>query len=344
MEINQIIDFVGKRNVAVYGAGILGQALTEILHKYGVSVMRYVVSEEQNIKNSYQNGIPVQSLSVWRKGYDKENDCLLISLSEYYRTDIEKLLVENGIVEYLWVDRDLFPAIIRELRPVISNDMLVRIEPVSRAFGCERGKPIDRYYIEKFLRVEAPKFQYAKTILEVGEDTYSKKFFPEARIYDILDYRTGMDLTEIDTLPKSQYDVFICTQVFNFIYDVKAAIKGAYYLLKDRGVMLATVMGPVAQVSTNDMRRWGDYWRFTNRGIEQLMRETFGDEVRVVSYGNAPIATAWIQGMCLEDLPDQSLIDVEDDAYAINIGICVQKNGEEGFFDKLLEEENDAGR
>ena len=50
MEINQIIDFVGKRNVAVYGAGILGQALTEILHKYGVSVMRYVVSEEQNIK------------------------------------------------------------------------------------------------------------------------------------------------------------------------------------------------------------------------------------------------------------------------------------------------------
>lgn len=89
--------------------------------------------------------------------------------------------------------------------------------------------------------------------------------------------------------------------------------------------MLATVMGPISQVSTNDMKRWGDYWRFTNRGIERMMRDVFGDEVKVISFGNAPIATAWVQGLCLEDLPDRSLLDIIDDTYTINIGICVKK-------------------
>ena len=32
---------------------------------------------------------------------------------------------------------------------------LRRLEPITRSFGYERGQPIDRYYIEKFLSKHA---------------------------------------------------------------------------------------------------------------------------------------------------------------------------------------------
>ena len=326
MELKHIIDFVGKREVAVYGAGILGEALAEILSQYGILVRTYVVSDGQNTEG-LKKGIHVQNLADWISSYDKDKVSLLVSLSSYYKPEIESHLKKYGVADYLWVDRDLFPKIIREIRPVTSNEILVNKEPISRAYGRERGKPIDRYYIEKFLQEETKKFQRAQTILEVGENTYSKNYFPNASQWDVLDYRQGMDLTKLDTLPKSCYDVFICTQTFNFIYDVKAAIMGAYYVLKNGGVMLATVMGPIAQISSNDMKRWGDYWRFTRLGIEKLICEVFDGEIKVVPFGNAPIATAWVQGLCLEDLPDRNLLDILDETFTINIGICARKNG-----------------
>lgn len=324
MDIQQVIDFIGEKKVVVYGAGILGKTLTEILNKYNILVKTYIITDGQKNKES-QDGIPVISLSEWAHEYDRDNECVLVSMSDYYKNEVEKLLKKYKIDNYLWIKRELFTKIVRKIRPVASNEMLMRGEPISRAYGSERGKPIDRYYIEKFLEEEATFFQYAKKIIEVGDDRYSKRYFPNAAKYDILDYRKGMDLTKHESLPKELYDVFICTQTLNVIYDVKEAIKGAYYMLKPGGVMLATVMGPISQVSSNDMKRWGDYWRFTNLGIEHLMREVFDGEVKVIAFGNAPIATAWIQGMCLEDLPDRNLLDIKDEVYTINIGICAQK-------------------
>ena len=135
-----------------------------------------------------------------------------------------------------------------------------------------------------------------------------------------------MDLTKPETLPANQYDVFICTQVFNFIYDVKAAIRGAFQLLKPGGTMLATVMGPIAQISRNDMRRWGDYWRFTDLSIKMLVAEAFGESnVEVFPFGNALVATAWVQGLALEDLADKSVLAPVDPVYAINIGVIAKK-------------------
>ncbi len=40
--------------------------------------------------------------------------------------------------------------LIRKRHPFIMGDMS-RTEPVSKIFGMERGMPIDRYYIEKFI-------------------------------------------------------------------------------------------------------------------------------------------------------------------------------------------------
>ena len=102
-------------------------------------------------------------------------------------------------------------------------------------------------------------------------------------------------------------------------------IHGCYNLLVNCGTMQATVAGNISQVSMYDMNRWGDYWRFTYLSIDMLVREIFGDDVKVFPYGNSMAATAFIQGLCVEDV-DTNLLDVCDPEYAIVIGIVAKKN------------------
>ena len=72
------------------------------------------------------------------------------------------------------------------------------------------------------------------------------------------------------------------------------------------------------------MDRWGDYWRFTDLSIRKLMESVFGEgNVEIVTFGNALAATAFLQGLAIDDLPDTSLLDKKDLDYQITIGIKV---------------------
>src|SRR6187397_869257 len=157
---------------------------------------------------------------------------------------------------------------------------LRRLQPVSNIFGLERGLPIDRYYIEKFLS-ENHKF-IKGNVLEIGESTYSKRFGKNIDSLEVLHY-TGEnpnttiigDLTKSDTLPNEKINCFICTQTFQFIYNFKDAIYGSHHLLKEGGTLLATFAG-ISQISRYDMDRWGDYWRFTTLSGTKIFEEVFG--------------------------------------------------------------------
>ena len=50
-------------------------------------------------------------------------------------------------------------------------------KPIDRDFGFNYGKPIDRYYIENFIK----KYRYLirGEVLEVGEDSYTSKYASE---------------------------------------------------------------------------------------------------------------------------------------------------------------------
>jgi hypothetical protein len=232
-------------------------------------------------------------------------------------------------------------------RKVDWNDN-TRIEPVSRIFGIDRGQPVDRYYIEKYLNHHREMIR--GQILEVGEERYSRQFAdqpgsclfetihfgerekPRVSGGDTISKSTGVkdqagstsftgDLTDTATLPAGRYDCFICTQTYNFIFDVQKAIAGACHLLKEGGVVLATVAG-ISQVSRYDMDRWGDYWRFTGRSALQLFETEFGKgQVEVVTYGNVLAAKAFLDGLATGDLPDLALLDEPDPDYPVIIGI-----------------------
>ena len=217
--------------------------------------------------------------------------------------------------------RDLAHVLTRWTAPA-PDALMVRTTPVSRVFGLDRGTPIDRHYIEGFLAANAAHIR-GRT-LEVGEVTYSRRFGGErVEVAEALlfggpsrpDTLSG-DLTDPRSLPTERTDCFICTQTFNFIFDVRGAIEGAHRLLRPGGVMLTTVAG-ISQISRYDMDRWGDFWRFTPASLERLLAPVFRGGVDVRSHGNVMAATAFLHGLAVEDLPDRARLDDHDPDYPL---------------------------
>lgn len=214
-------------------------------------------------------------------------------------------------------------------KPVLFND-LNRITPISPVFGCDRGTPIDRYYIENFLRTNG--YLIKGSVLEIAESHYSKLFSRgQVEAFEVLhatsdnkDATIVGDLTDIKTLPENRVDCFICTQTFNVIFELQKAIEGAHYILKPGGVLLATVPG-ISQISRFDMDRWGDYWRFTTASIKRLFEPVFKGGVDIQSFGNVMAACAFLQGVAVEDLPNKSLLDSNIPGYEMLITIVARK-------------------
>ena len=186
-------------------------------------------------------------------------------------------------------------------------------EPVSRQFGSDRGKPVDRWYIEDFLARNRADIR--GRVLEVAESTYSQWYGDEGvTSSDVLYAAEGNpdatvvgDLVTGEGLEEEGWDCFICTQTLQFIADPQAAVQGIFRLLAPGGVVLATVPG-ISQVSTVDDEAWGDWWRFNEKGIRKLFDESFGaGNVIVERHGNVQAAAAFLYGMAAEELDEADL-------------------------------------
>jgi len=219
-------------------------------------------------------------------------------------------------------------ALKKMLKPVRWHNLRTT-QPISRIFGLDRGTPIDRYYIEKFLADQSALIK--GRALEIEDNVYIRKFGKGVTSSEILHYTADNpratiigDLTQPQTLPAGGIDCFICTQTFNFIYDYKAAIRGAHTLLNKNGVLLCTLAG-LCQISRYDMDRWGDFWRFTTRSAEEAFSEVFGREnVKVASYGNVLSSVALLHGVSVEELSREEL-DLVDPDYQIIITLIARK-------------------
>ncbi len=201
--------------------------------------------------------------------------------------------------------------------------------PISKVFGLDRGKPVDRFYIEHFLKNNRGLIQ--GTVLEIGDDHYSKLFGKEIVKQEILHFTDENsnativgDLTKKKTLKSDYIDCFICTQTLNFIYDFSSAVEGIYYMLKENGVALVTVSG-ISQISRYDMDRWGDFWRFTNKSIQKIFSEVFGDDnIEIFSYGNVLASVSFLEGVASEELNKKELL-YNDPNYQVIISVKAVK-------------------
>lgn len=208
------------------------------------------------------------------------------------------------------------------------ND-LRKTTPVSRVFGLDRGTPIDRYYIKRFLQQHSMSIH--GRVLEVAENTYTKEYGNNVTSSEVLHYGRSNrrstivgDLTQPATLPSESFDCFLCTQTLNFIFDVRNAIQGIYHLLSKNGVALVTMAG-ISQISRYDMERWGDFWRFTSKSTSRLFSDVFGEQqVKVECFGNVLSSIAFLEGISSEELTNEEL-DFHDDDYQMVITVVATK-------------------
>lgn len=208
---------------------------------------------------------------------------------------------------------------------------LQRVRPISPSFGFDRGQPIDRYYIERFLARHSS--EIVGRVLEVGDNAYTKTF-GGARVVrsDVLHVHAGNpratlvgDITDPAVLPSDTFNCVVITQTLQLIFDVRAAIEQLHRSLAPGGVVLATAPG----ISQIDRGEWGKtwYWSFTPAALERLFGDIFGLEaVMVRSYGNVFAATSFLHGLAVEEI-DTADLDPIDRAYPVIVAIRARKAG-----------------
>lgn len=184
------------------------------------------------------------------------------------------------------------------------------VKPLSTKVGFDRGTPIDRFYIELFMR------EYARDIhgvcLEVGDNRYTLTHGREkVERADVLDADTNNkkaaiigDLRNLSQVIDNSYDCIILTHVLGLIDDYDSAIGTIHRILKKDGVLL--YIGSCLPI-TREIE--GAFWRFTRTGAEYIFKKRFGkDNVSVCTYGNVLIASSIMAGMAQEELENEELL------------------------------------
>lgn len=208
---------------------------------------------------------------------------------------------------------------------------LRRTTPISPIFGMERGKPIDRYYIEAFLAEHAPLVR--GRALELGDASYIRRYGADrVTRTDVLSYVAGgaettivADLTSCPHVPSDTFDCIIFTQALQMIYDLKAAMRELYRITKPGGVILLTTHGTSKIARRLGRDDWGEYWRLTAQGLDALIKDVLpGADARIQTYGNVLAASAFLYGLAAEDLSPKEL-DVNDEDFEIVVAARIMK-------------------
>lgn len=205
------------------------------------------------------------------------------------------------------------------------------LAPLSREFGYDRGLPIDRYYIEKFL--DAHREPIRGHVLEIGDDEYTRRFGADrVSRSEVLHVSEGnpkatlvADLTSADGIASDGFDCIIFTQTLQFIFDHRAALATLHRMLKPGATLLATVPG----ITKIPQDQWGELcaWSYTRYSAQRLFAEVFpSSSLHVESKGNVLAATAFLHGIATSELSSDEL-EHFDPLYPVLISIRATKAG-----------------
>jgi hypothetical protein len=218
----------------------------------------------------------------------------------------------------------------RKRVPTVADVAALPTAPASRTFGYDRGQPIDRRYIDEFLREHAGAIR--GRVLEVADDSYTRTLggrnvtradvlhvAPEPGVTVVGNLETG------EGIPSDAFDAIGLTQTLQFVFDTHNALATLRGALAGEGTLLITVPG-ISQISRYDADRWGEYWRFTPQGLERLLAHHFGaGNVAVQSYGNAKTAAALLYGLAQADLASRDWTDHDDDYPVLVAGSATRR-------------------
>lgn len=193
---------------------------------------------------------------------------------------------------------------------------LRRVRPLSQHWGWDRGTPIDRYYIERFL--ESHRADIRGRVLEVRDSVYTQRFGGDAvAACDIVDIDPAnraatitADLRRADAIPAGTYDCIIVTQTLQLIDDIGAAVAECARILRPGGVLLVTVPNVIRVDDEGGLD--GDFWRLTEASARRLFAGVFPvDRFDVTAYGNVMACAAFLYGLSVEEVSTTELDHVD---------------------------------
>jgi SAM-dependent methyltransferase len=204
------------------------------------------------------------------------------------------------------------------------------LQPVSREYGFDRGQPIDRYYIERFLAANAPLVR--GRALEVGDNAYTRRFGgSQVSRADVLNVKAGVpnttfvaDLTSGAGVPDAAFDCIILTQTLHLVFDVAAALRTLHRILKPGGTLLLTVPGTISQIEQGE---WSStwYWGFTSLSLGRLFDAAFPAPRAVITeFGNVLTSVAFLEGLVAEEFSPEELAH-RDELYPLLLAVRATK-------------------
>ncbi len=295
----------------------------------------------------------VSYASMWKQLIELDVDykriLFAVNLKPFYSVVDESIFVDGqeliakkdciiyktkDLCEYSFQSKEEFKLILRKILKKNNYEIMfiskMGVKPISRAFGIERGKAVDRYYIEQFLKDNSDDIK--GIVMEIASNDYIKKFGGDKVKKEMILHVAGWGKNTFkgnfetgEGIEENMVDCLICTQTLQYIYNLKAAIKNIYKLLKPNGIALITVPG-IKSLCIPDEKNWGERWSFTKESMRQLCLEVCKKEDFIVeAYGNVKIATAYLYGICCEELKEEDF-KYNDSQFPFLITVKMQKN------------------
>jgi glycosyltransferase involved in cell wall biosynthesis len=226
----------------------------------------------------------------------------------------------------------LLRAVSKKLSNRVDFGHLRRDKPFSTVFGFDRGKPVDRHYVERFLQMHSADIR--GRVLEIGDNKYTLQFGEDqVKTSEVLNrWRSEngdyfADLSDGVGIPENSFDCIILTQTLHLCFELNAAVATLWRLLRPDGVLLLTV----PWVSSIDRGEWGDtwYWSITPAALKRLLALKFEPaHVDIESYGNVLAATAFLYGLAEHEIREKDL-DASDPFCPVIVAARAKKVAQE---------------
>ena len=142
---------------------------------------------------------------------------------------------------------------------------LRRVEPFSKSFGSDRGKPVDRYYLDRFLDAQ-PRADHGPGAGSAGAVVHEafRRGPDESHTVDInpgFQATYVCDLADGAPIPSDYYDCFLAPNTLQHLLDLHPALRTMLRVVKPGGTVLASAAMLLPLIPEG-----GDYWRLTPEG------------------------------------------------------------------------------
>jgi len=194
---------------------------------------------------------------------------------------------------------------------------LRRTTPFSSRFGFERGQPIDRFYLHRFL--SAHREVITGDVLEIQGTSYTERFGHDLTRADSFDIEPRFqptyvcDLAHCDAvIPDHAYDCLLLPNALPHFRELQSCLAHARRVVRPGGIILASAAGLLPL--TADVP---EYWRMTPHGWRETLGAAWpGATLEIAGHGNCLSAVGAQLGLALEELTEAEL-DVHDARFPV---------------------------